>query len=126
MLHLTDIFKDITAEIGIMKDIKNFQAIRDLISHWINTISFIKRNRRKNKKIIGICLPPCDLIYSFPNAIPILPLRLHLGTVNALSNADIRLKNAIDEAEKFGCEPDQCVQVRTIYGSILLTKDLMD
>ena len=41
MLHLTDLFKDITTELGIMKDINNFQAVRDLISHWINTRFFI-------------------------------------------------------------------------------------
>lgn len=126
MLHLTDLFKDIKTELGIIKDINNFKAVRDLISHWINTRSFIKKNRRKGKKIVGICLPPCDLIYAFQNTIPIFPLRLHLGTFDALSNADIRLKNAVNEGEAFGCETDQCVQIRTIYGCILLTKDLMD
>ncbi|MFX1452998.1 MAG: hypothetical protein ACFFCM_19330, partial [Promethearchaeota archaeon] len=116
MSYLTKLFEDTTAGQGILNDIKNFQSIRDLISHWMNTQSFIKKNRRKGKKIVGLCLPPCDLIYSFPNAVPILPLRLHLGTLEALSNADKYLKAAINEADESGCEPDQCVQVRTIYG----------
>ncbi len=122
----SDLFDGPAGEPGLLKDSRRFESIRAMMSHWLNTQNFIKRKKRKGNKIIGLCLPPCDLIYAFPNLVAILPLRLHLGNYNGLIRATEYLNDAILESEKYGCEPDQCVQVKTIYGSILLTKDFYD
>lgn len=122
----TDLFKGPAENPGLLEDLRRFESIRDLMSYWLSSQHFIKRQRGKGKKIIGLCLPPCDLIYAFPNALPILPLRLYLGTYDGLTNANEYLAKAITAAEKSGCEADQCIQVRTIYGCVLLTQHLMD
>ncbi len=62
----------------IADDIIRFSSVLKIAYNLLTGRDYLKRKKfREKKKLISIALPFSDLIYSFPDLVPVFPIRMH-------------------------------------------------
>ncbi|MFW9820293.1 MAG: 2-hydroxyacyl-CoA dehydratase family protein [Candidatus Thorarchaeota archaeon] len=62
----------------VADDLIRFSSVLKMAYNFLTGRDYLKRKKfREKKKLISIALPFSDLVYAFPDLIPVLPIRMH-------------------------------------------------
>lgn len=67
----------------VADELVRFSSVLKITFNLLSANSYLKKKKfRENKKLISIALPLSDIVFSFPDLIPVLPVRMHVFKIN--------------------------------------------
>jgi len=71
----------------VADELIRFSSVLKIAYNFLTGRDYLKRKKfREKKKLISVALPFSDLVYSFPDLIPVFPIRMHTFKINKYLN----------------------------------------